>query len=212
MPATTALATAPPVDALPEPELYRIWRECAGRDWEPVAPYDYVQKSNVREQARRRFAYAIPTNAVLAALVPYGPFVEIGAGTGYWASLLLARGVEVLAYDHAIKGDHSEHTYCDVDNPFVLVQKGTSANAADHPDHTLLLVWPPYADPMATEALAHYTGSTLVYAGEGSGGCTGDDTFHDALAADWEQIEEHAIPQWWGLHDWLWVYRRKGQP
>jgi hypothetical protein len=29
--------------------------------------------------------------------------VELGAGTGYWASFLAARGVDVVAYDKAAK-------------------------------------------------------------------------------------------------------------
>ena len=39
-------------------------------------------------------AFAVPSNAALAMVARYGPIVEMGCGTGYWASLLRERGVQ----------------------------------------------------------------------------------------------------------------------
>ena len=36
---------------------------------------------------------------MIASLIRYAPILELGAGTGHWAALLRARGVDVLAYD-----------------------------------------------------------------------------------------------------------------
>jgi hypothetical protein len=194
-------------------ELYRLWCECKGRDWGPADPCDrdgFLKKHQLRERCRREFAYAIPTEPILAFLAHHAPFVEIGAGTGYWASLLIARGADVVAYDSNIAGDHEDWTYCAVDTPYMPIRKGGPERAADYPDRTLLLIWPPYAEPMAHDALRAFTGRTLVYIGEGDGGCTGDDAFHALIDAEWDEIADHAVPQWWGLHDHLWIYRRKG--
>ena len=54
--------------------------------------------------ARRRelaalFAWAIPDEGALAVLARHAPLLECGAGTGYWAALLRARGADVLASD-----------------------------------------------------------------------------------------------------------------
>ena len=48
---------------------------------------------------RRRYAWAVPDERALRILEHFGPIVEVGAGKGYWASLLAARGVDVVAYD-----------------------------------------------------------------------------------------------------------------
>ncbi|GJP35479.1 hypothetical protein CLOM_g19996 [Closterium sp. NIES-68] len=51
---------------------------------------------------RRIYAWAVPTEAALAAIKSAAGeegIVEVGAGTGYWAALLRRRGVDVAAYD-----------------------------------------------------------------------------------------------------------------
>lgn len=194
-----------------EPELYRIWRDAGGGDWPALFSIDapsIVNSIGLRSRCVRQFAWAIPTNAILNLLVPHAPFVEIGAGTGYWSSLLQARGATVTPYDRDVAGDHEAHPLCDVDAPFTVVHKGGPESAVLHPDCTLLLIWPPYATSMAHDALRAYAGETVVYIGEGEGGCTGDDAFHDLLEAEWEMVAEHPVPQWYGLHDYLWIYRR----
>ena len=47
-------------------------------------------RDHQREWACRLYAYATPDNATLNFLMKHGPLVEVGAGTGYWASLLLS--------------------------------------------------------------------------------------------------------------------------
>ena len=44
----------------------------------------------------QRYSYVFPDDRSLAALAGLGPRDEVGAGTGYWASRLRARGVERL--------------------------------------------------------------------------------------------------------------------
>lgn len=47
----------------------------------------------------RCFSLSVPSEEALNALKKCGPICELGAGTGYWAALLRARGVDVVAYD-----------------------------------------------------------------------------------------------------------------
>ena len=61
---------------------------------------------------------------------------------------------------------------------------------------------------MAADCLKYYQGDTVLYVGEGCGGCTGDDNFHERLEDEFELIEEMEIPQWNGIHDWLYHYSR----
>lgn len=160
----------------------------------------------------RQYAWAVPTINALRRIEECGPIVEIGAGTGYWAYLLRERGVDVIAYDlwPAAKGDINRY------HPNVTcwteVLKGNVVAAGKHPDRTLMLCWPPYDDEMATQAVkchANAGGKRVVYIGESDGGCTGDDAFHALLRAEYREVGEVAIPQWEGIHDYLWVYERK---
>ena len=49
----------------------------------------------------RRYSFGVPDDAALEAIARRAPIVELGAGTGYWAHLLRARGVDCLAFDLA---------------------------------------------------------------------------------------------------------------
>ena len=116
--------------------------------------------------------------------------------------LLAERGVDIVAYD--IEPGHSSfHAH----DPWFPVVKDDHTRVADHQERTLFLCWP-YMDDMAYQALGLYQGQTVIYIGEGRGGCCANDEFFSTLADDWEAVEEVEIPQWWGVHDYLTVYRR----
>lgn len=159
-----------------------------------------------RAEVTKRYCFAVPTDEALDLIASYGPVVEIGAGTGYWAELLRQRGCDVAAYDimgesHAKWFPHGLVGHVDV---------GDASMAGEHPDRTLLLVWP-YMDAMAFDAAtayAHSGGKRLVYVGEGHGGCTATDEFFDLLREEWTEVAEVSIPQWTGIHDYMTVYER----
>lgn len=166
-----------------------------------------IRRHAARKTNAQRYAWAVPTDDALAAIARHGPLVEIGAGTGYWAALLARRGVDVVAYD-AAPPPAANHWHpgaaC-----WVAVEQGGPEKVDLHPDRALFLCWPPYADPMAADALRRYAGRTVIYVGEGGGGCTGDEAFHDQLERDFEEVELVAIPQWEGVHDYLSIHARK---
>lgn len=192
------------------------------------APYRWMDRSRdltstwARGRDQRRhlnsvFSFAVPTPEVLDLIVGYGPVVEIGAGTGYWARLLTERGCDILAFD--LLGEAFDKWF--PSGQYGDVEKGGTEKAAEHADRTLLLVWPPYDEPMALDALTAYRdagGQRLIYVGEGCGGCTGDEAFHDALEGPgWTEVCSMAMPQWDGINDWFTVYERsasrpKGRP
>jgi hypothetical protein len=109
--------------------------------------------------------------------------VEVGAGTGYWTSLLRRRGSPVTAYDlhpcHSLE-PNGHHKLLGNRNPppFTAVERGGAQAVNNEQDaaRVLLLCWPPQeGEPddvrldvsgMAATALRSYQGSTLVYVGE----------------------------------------------
>lgn len=56
-------------------------------------------RESVRTFACRMYAFAVPTAAAIEVLKQHSPLVEIGAGTGYWASLLQKAGGDIVALD-----------------------------------------------------------------------------------------------------------------
>jgi len=149
--------------------------------------------SKARDEFVRKYAWALPSDQAIELLRGLRPLVEMGAGTGYWASLI---GGDIICYDINVP----EITYWPVaiGDPRSL---GTE-------QRTLFLCWPPYNTPMAYDSLCYYKGKTVIYIGEGNGGCTGCDLFHEKLRKDFTCVKELAIPQWENIHDYLTVWQR----
>lgn len=158
----------------------------------------------LRQTIIDHMSFAIPTPEALDLIADHSPIVEIGAGTGYWAWCLQQMGVDILAYDIRPPQGTLENLWFQC--WWTDVRRGGAIKARRHPDRALLMVWP-YMDTMATQALKAYRGDTMVYVGEGSGGCTADDSFFDLLD-DWSEIACLQLPQWDGINDHLTVWRR----
>jgi hypothetical protein len=80
--------------------------------------------------------------------------------------------------------------------------------ARRHPEHTLVLCWPPYDDDAASYAvLRAYRGDRVIHIGEREG-ATGSVRFQRELALNWTLSEELELPHWPRLQDRVMVYRR----
>lgn len=167
--------------------------------------------------ARRRelaalFSWAIPGEGALEVLSRYVPLAESGAGAGYWAALLRARGVDVEAFDPAPPGAaRGENKYHHGGRrPWTEIRRASAVAAVRASrGRTLFLCWPPFDDDGASyAALRAYRGAVLLYIGGGQGGPTGTVRFHRELELNWSPVEQVAVPNWPGLGDRLVVYRR----
>jgi hypothetical protein len=183
-------------------ELARVLAGVTGPDLSWSLPGGLGNVLNL--PARRRelavlFSWAIPGEGALAVLSSYGPLVECGAGTGYWAALLRARGADVQASDIAPGRP-----------PWTEVAPSHAVRAVRASrERTLFVCWPPYDDDAASYAAVRaYRGDVLLYIGGGPGGPTGTVRFHAELELNWTPVEQVAVPNWPGLQDRLVVYRR----
>jgi hypothetical protein len=159
---------------------------------------------DTHDRIARRYAWAVPTPEAIGLLASYGPLVELGAGTGYWAWELRQGGVDIVAYD----GEVPPTTWTEV-------LAGDVSSLGRHPDRTLLLCWPPADTLLAGHALLCYRGRRLFYVGEwgedlprGEEPCTGDPMFHRLLATQWQVHQRVAIPRWYLCADALYVFKR----
>ena len=174
-----------------------------------IATFDYKSPFLERDEFCKKYSWAVPDMAALERIAALGPVIEIGAGTGYWAYLLREMGVDVKAFDVApVDAVGVRNGYHNGAEAWTKVCRGGPERAAYNPERTLFLCWPPYATPMAYHALKCYTGDTLVYVGEDSGGCTGDHKFHELLEREWDQ-EWFSIPSYESIHDGMQICTRK---
>ncbi|CCI39922.1 unnamed protein product [Albugo candida] len=143
-------------------------------------------------QIAMKYAWAIPDERALQIIKFYGPIVEMGAGTGYWAKLLELRGVDIICYD--LHGSES----IEVESPtevngsnetdksprqsdgeegelleqyyWTKVLSGTPEVLSKHTERTLLLCYPDdfeeSEESMALTCLDHYNGDTIIHVGE----------------------------------------------
>ena len=207
--------TTPDVSKVPLTNEYLV--ELAG-----YKPEDYPQipiPSMVRDYFVKKYAWSIPTDKALklvceaATEFKIDHLCSVGAGTGFWERLLAERLLaHVEAWDLNPPRD-GENTYNHEVEYFPIQKCSSAAFASSRTTDTsmLFLNWPPYDDPMATEALKAFKGNVLVYVGEGFGGCTGDDEFHSIIGEEWEEWEYcfETHPRWFGINDYLTVYTRK---
>ena len=182
----------------------------------------------------RRYGFAVPSRAALDLLAAHSPagVVEIGAGTGYWARLLHEHGVDVVAYDLAPPPAEMNPWFAG-QQPWYPVQQGTEQRVLDHPDRTLLLVWPTRNENWAADAAQLHLdggGEYLVYVGEEPGGRTGDLRLHALLGLvdgclacaygvltapctcgvtdRWRLLQRLALPMWQGEDQRLYLFTR----
>jgi hypothetical protein len=201
--------------ALPTPRLW--WSGCEALHelaWAPLAG---------------GFAHAVPTDEALDALCARAPLLEIGAGAGYWAALLRARGADVLATDAAPPDgtDALPNAFHARQVPSGDVARADgAAAAAQHAERTLLLVWPlPGEDaddvtpPWDAAALSSYRGRIVAHVGEARGctplrghlahGATTSAAFQDALAREFECVRREPLPTRPGFADELSIWERR---
>ena len=160
----------------------------------------------------RNYSWSIPSKTAINEIINFvgnDAVLEIASGHGIWAKLLQESNVNVKPTDYISspkRKDHISNKAYDIDIEDLsandAIQKYKNFNV-------LMMSWPPYAEPMAHQALKNFNGNKLIFIGEGEGGCTGDDNFFKELNQNWNLIKEVDIPQWPYIHDYLYLYNRK---
>jgi len=169
----------------------------------------YMKEHYRRRQYINNYGWSVPNIEAIEqikAFVQNDKVIEVGGGLGLWAKLMRDEGINVTVTDNL--SSHQEELSRD---PFIDVKdmSNEAAMSAYGTHGVLMLVWPPYDDPMANNTLKKFLGNKLIFVGEGGYGCTGDDSFFCTLAENWEETDDIDIPQWSGIHDYLTFYVRK---
>jgi hypothetical protein len=204
----------PYLEAFQKVDAVRCYNEAIrnGGNFEGKDYWHWLALANAaRGPLWRRFAYAVPNGEALEALAACGPVIEIGAGSGFWASLLRQGGVEVLAYDKYALGANAagaslnEYFAADAE-PWTQIEKGSDNVVRKHPNHTLFLCCPPPGEPLALNCLNQFRGKRVAVIGDVSYCATVE--FYQKLHLEWELEEEVALPRFPNYDDSLSIYRR----
>ncbi len=155
-----------------------------------------------------KYAWAIPCQKALKAIAKYSPIIEVGAGNGYWAYLLNKLGADILAFDSSPQ-NHYAKAGLKFHRQWFDVREGKESVVKDHQDRTLFLCWPPYNEEMAFKCLKEYKGKTVLYVGEGGGGCNASDNFFSHIEKHFTEEDCVELPVWYGIHDRLFIFERK---
>lgn len=169
------------------------------------------------EQRTRRndhvsnYGWALPNEDAInqiKSFVGADKIIEIGSGLGAWAKLLQSEGISITPTDISIDpnvnrqiGRSKGHTNIEVIDGVNAIKK--------YGDHSvLMMVWPPYDNPIAFNVLNSFKGNKVIFVGEGYGGCTADDNFFNLLEEEWSLYSYISIPSWPMINDGLFLYIR----
>jgi len=163
-------------------------------------------------------AYATPTDQALDVVQRVvgndksssNPIVlEMGAGTGYWAALLQARGVSVIPYDISPPGALSDNEYHAEVPSFTNIHRSTSLSSSSKAASILFLCYPPPGTDMAFSTLQHFTGDTVIHVGEWAG-LTGSVAFEELLTASFTYEDRYtlSLPSWGTDAAYLTIWKR----
>ncbi|KDO28971.1 hypothetical protein SPRG_20076 [Saprolegnia parasitica CBS 223.65] len=188
----------------------------------PAYPLLQQWRENVRVWLDKLYAPAIPHPDALKAIAAHSPLIEIGAGLGYWSSLLLKQKADILPFDKQSKLKWStDMAPIDVDDdevietldaivpPFTKVYEGGAEVLELKPlkGRTLLLCAPPQSS-LARDALRHYKGRYLIHIGEWYGE-TGDRQFECDVMKHFTLLQRIALPNYTDTAHEVTIWDRK---
>ena len=127
--------------------------------------FSHITEGGLTDLAQE-YSYVLPDDRSLAALAGLGALVEVGAGTGYWASRLRARGVDVVAIDEAPPDGERTNRYHAGMATWTEVIAGDHTVLTRYSDRALFLCWPPLYSSLG-ESLTYYSGSVVALVGDG---------------------------------------------
>jgi len=119
-------------------------------------------------------AWAVPNKSILLEMVKYSPIVEIGAGTGYWASKIKENGGKIDAYDACPPRECKNIFHGKIE--YYPIKKGgpDQLTRAKYKRWSLFLCWPPPNNAMAFDCMKHFQGNVFLYAGNWENDPEGD--------------------------------------
>lgn len=222
-------------------DIFNSQRRVSSADWagRGEAPFSSASSEQwfdtLRDWPAHLYAYAVPTNEAICIITQLGSIVEIGAGTGFWASLMRKNGADLVAADIApllqqrdqsgtkrgknrskqssrgrmneYHGQFSAYTYIEP------MAKGTHGPCMDSQwanRDVLFLCYPPPGTPMAEKTLGEFRGKYVALVGEWNG-TTATQNFEVALHKSFDLYKRCTLPNWPNTANDLTIWQRKNE-
>ena len=139
--------------------------------------------------------------------------LSIGAGVAFVETILQCISIEKGYGFSVIATDPYTSHNTNKNQPFMPVYKCTATQAIKFSNaDTILTSWPAMEDWTHEALIQAREGNftTAIYIGEGKGGCTGTDDFHQELSDNWNDADPDTTigfyKPWYGLNDTISVY------
>lgn len=165
-----------------------------------------------RNDYTRRFTFTkeigwhIPNQKLIDLLVSHSPMLSVGCGLAVTEKIAQQNGCDIIMTD---LDPTPNNNYCSGDFSNIIQMDAVDA-VKKYSNRNLFMAWPPYDNPMAYNCVKHMKiGKILIYVGEGGGGCTGDDQFHNFLYTNFEQLDTVDLPRWFGINDYGAIYKKQ---
>ena len=167
-----------------------------------------------REEYIRQYGFFIVSDNFINIMKEHffeSKILEVGAGSGFLSYCLQNEGIQITPTDKKIEENNYgfKQTYTEI----IETDSVNFLKKNPHYD-TILMSWPNYNSNFADNVLKHMSpGQTLIYIGEGYGGCTANDNFYDRLESkaqlDTELTNKFSSANfsWFGIHDKIRVYK-----
>jgi hypothetical protein len=171
----------------------------------------------MRDSYIRQYGFYIVSEGFIENTVNYfgkSKILEVGAGSGFLSACLQNAGIDIVPTEAHLVDNH----YGFKNNYTEIIEEDSIKYLKNNKDKfdTILMSWPNYSSPFAYQIAKNMaSGQTLIYIGEGYGGCTADDRFFDYMEkyADVLEDETHKFNEssfsWSGIHDRVRVFKKK---
>lgn len=195
----------------PVSELHKLWNDTA-RDW-----------------ICHIFAYAVPNDLAINKIREIQcNIIEIGAGTGYWGSLIPSSSFEkqIYLYDshplqispqpeeskQAKRANSGHNEYHGKTLAFTVISKGGFTDlkiiSTQDGEYALFLCYPPPGCSMALDCLQNFKGDYIIYVGEWQGD-TATYEFEKALVSSFSLVNTIGLPNWFNTCYTFSLWKRK---
>jgi 2-polyprenyl-3-methyl-5-hydroxy-6-metoxy-1,4-benzoquinol methylase len=166
---------------------YTDWVGALGDDYD----YDFVSFKRgyeLREEHISKVGFPILTKEV-AHLLGKGlqgkKVIEVGCGSAYLSHNLQKLGVDITPVDTFVTSYCASGTFEKVVYTAVVKEDATQMDLSGF--DVVIMSWPDYDKPFAAQITSNMKpGQVLIYQGESSYGCTGDDAFFELLFNSFE--------------------------
>ncbi len=157
----------------------------------------------VRNRLVTKYSWAVPTETAIDAITKFvgeDALIDFGAGSGYWASLIANKKINIIAVDNWIDGKP---------DLWYDVQTGSYEYLKFAGDRVLFMCWIPQHTDMGLTALKTWNGDKFIMVGESPARGNANSEFFEYLAKHYLLIKEVSIPQWYNRDDAVFFYKRK---